>query len=558
MIGVLVDGSRPLYSERRPGQIMNSFLRQILIICVAAFVALPAAAQLTGRQAMLEGNALFRSGLYRAALLRYREAAATGADSPLLAYNLGVTYAKLGQLDEAASYLRQAASDAALAPLAAYNLGLVHRAAGERDAAAAEFRRAAGLARDRSFRRLAQNAADAAESADNGRDADDSGSEGAARRSRVFERRAGDLRVLALARFGQNDNVYEAPSDPYVDLSDPAQPIVVPVVRSSSFMPVDVLAEYVLPNEAGDTDFIFAYRLDGDFYDAEFSNANRVSQRFSIGADIVLGERENRRRTLSSDFFLRGHEETNFNPDDGIDRAINGEDVSDRFRYRAAGAEIEYGQAIGRWNWGFDLSFERRQYEDVPLVESFDHNYYLTRLKAGHDFNDRTHLTLGLRQYRRVYDERLARDLNGALLGTNPTLEYGYTGVQLGLVRDLSRTLELSVDYMRLERSDRYVGYYDYTQDVVRLGADYRPNSRFELSVSVLARRYDYPNAFAFNEPTAGPRELETSGGELQAEYRITSGISIWAAVEIEDVASSDPRSAFGQTLSTLGIMWRR
>ena len=55
---------------------------------------------------MAEGNALVRSGVYRTALLRYREAAAAGLDTPLLHYNLGVVHYELGDFDESAGRVR--------------------------------------------------------------------------------------------------------------------------------------------------------------------------------------------------------------------------------------------------------------------------------------------------------------------------------------------------------------------------------------------------------------------------------------------------------------------
>ncbi len=102
---------------------------QALVVAVLVFLAaVPAAAQTDGAALMSEGNALFRSGLYREALVRYREANAAGLDSGLLQYNLGVTYYKLQQYPEAELWLERASHDATLAPLAAYNLGLSYRA----------------------------------------------------------------------------------------------------------------------------------------------------------------------------------------------------------------------------------------------------------------------------------------------------------------------------------------------------------------------------------------------------------------------------------------------
>jgi hypothetical protein len=319
-----------------------------------------------------------------------------------------------------------------------------------------------------------------------------------------------------------------------------------------------MLVEYVLPNEAQDTEFIFVYRLDGDFYDTEFSNANRVSQRFSIGADIELDSKDDRRRWLDSAFFVRSHEETNFDPDDGLDRVLNGTDVSDRFEYRSAGTEVEYGHEFGRWDFGFDLNFERRQYKDTPLLPNYDHELFDTALGLGYRLNEKTGLSFDLRRYRRVYDERLARDLTGAILAANEFVEYDYRGVTFGVDRRLGRALTLEFDLTRLERIDDFVGYYDYERNTARLGAVYRPNPRLRVSAGIQSSAYDYPNAFAFNVPTGASLDLDTRMIDLQFEYAFTSKLALWASVSVDDISSTDPRYEYQRAVSAVGVRWRR
>lgn len=504
---------------------------------------------------MREGNSLVRSGLYRAGLLRYREAAAAGIDSPLLHYNLGIVYYRLERYGEAEQSFARAGEDSELLPLATYNRGLAQLALGDTVAAEASFQAVANSPAGRKLRRLADRAADRAARPERATVAESADGRTRARRP---ESRPNDFRLLAFARVAQDDNVYRAPAEPYVDLAAQGQPTVTPVVYSASFIPVDVLAEYVLPNEAEDTEFLFSYRLSGDFYDSEFSNANRVSQEASIGADIVLGERANRRRVLDSAFFVRTHDETNFNPDDGIDRTIDGEDISEQFRYRSAGTDIEYGHEIGSWQWGFDLSFERRQYDETPIVTNYDHAYYQTSVWTEHAIGSATDLRFGLRQYRRVYDERRSRDLTGVLLSTNPALRYTYDGAQVGVRRELGRAFELTFDYLLLDRTDAFEGYADSTQNVVRLGAVYRPNDRIEVAVSASSRVYDYPNAFAFNLPAAGARELEAMAAGIELEYTFNRRLSLWAALQMLDVTSTDARSEYARSVSMLGVKWRR
>lgn len=535
---------------------MQSRFRIIWALVLLASAALPVAAQTDADASFREANQLFRSGLYHAALLRYREARAAGLDSPLLHYNLGVVHYKLGEYELAIPRLEQALTSTALVPLASYNLGLVHRAAGRHSEAREWFQRTIDAGANRRLRELAERAAAAAP-----RSATPTGS--AARRDDPREPipargRVGDLRLLASARYGQDDNVYGAPDQAYVDLSAPGQPLVTPVVQSAGFMPVDVVAEYVMQNESGDTDFIFGYRFSGDFYDTEFSNANQISQRFDIGADIVLGETERRRRSVESAFFLRSHDEKNFDPDNGIDREVDGIDISDRFAYRAAGAEGEFEHELGPWTWGFDAYLEKRVYEDVPLISNFDHEYYFTRASVEYAFGAKTSMNFGFRRYRRLYDERLARNIDGELLVGNELLEYDYRGAQIGFTRRISRAFRIDLDFLRLERADLFEGYYDYTQNMLRLRTIYRPNSRLRMEISALSRTYEYPNAFVFTDPTAALLETDGLDAQFEVEYRVARRLWLWVELDLVDITSNDPRIGYVRTRSMLGLKWRR
>ena len=535
--------------------------KSLIALALTACFGGEAAAQ-TAAELMSEGNQLVRSGIYRTALLRYREAAAAGLDSGLLHYNLGVVHYRLDDFAASADEFGRAAADPKLAALASYNRGLALKASGNAAAASDAFRASADAADDRHMRRVAEGAAEAAVVSSS---PPVSGGRPLASRPEPTTR-IGQFELAAAARLGTDDNVYRTPADPYVDLSDPTQPLVTPVVQSASFMPAELHALYALDNESGDTEFLFRYDMDGAFYDAELSNANEVDQSLSMGADIVLGERDRRRRSLDTAFFVGTHSETNFDPDDGVGRDIvvqvNGqpvvEDLSERFSYKAAGVHGDFTHALGRVIWRLNLKFERDEYERTEAVANFDHDFFYAGVDVDYDFSDVMTLGFGLRKYRTVYDDRPARDLTGALLDTNPAQEYDYAGVQLELARRLGRAVELEADYLRLERTDGFLGYYDYTLDVLRVGFDFHPARSLDIKLSALARSYDYPNAFAYHVAAGGARELEEAGLTLEAEYRFTRHFALWAEIDSLDVTSTDARAAYLRTQATLGVEWRK
>ncbi len=512
-----------------------------------------------------EGNSLARSGLYHAALLRYREAAAAGAGSPLFQYNLGVVYYRLGRYDESAEALTIAGRDASLAPLATWNLALVELARDDTAAASAALQRVIEIGAPRTLRRAARERLLQLETNENrnARRAAASGgsSSGSGAPRRASDRDADDpygFRASVFVRYAQDDNVYRAPSQAYVDLSDPAAPLVTPVVYSAGFMPVDLAAAYVLPNEAEDTEFIFAYTMNGDFYDSEFSNANRIAQRISIGADIDLAAQENRRRSLNSAFFVRTHDETNFNPDDGLDRAGNSPDFADRLAWRGAGIRVDYSHEIGRFLFGFDLNYERRQYEELLLIPNYDQDYYENEAFVDFELNSRSEIGLGLTRIRRIYDERLARDLAGVLSTGADFVEYDYQGVELSYRRLIGNALIAEVSLRRLDRADRFVGYYDYVQDSAAISLSYRPNRRLRITGRFSAYQYDFPNAFAFNNPLAERRALDVGRADVEFEYSLSGRLALWAEFGSESSTATDLREQIDRSVVMLGVRWRR
>ena len=323
-------------------------------------------------------------------------------------------------------------------------------------------------------------------------------------------------------------------------------------------MPVDVLAEYTMHNEPRDTLFKFAYRLDGDFYESKYANANRVSQQLEIGADIAdeddLGRQ---RRVLQSSFYLKVHDATNYDPDTGLDREVDGVGIPDRLAYRGAGVHVNFEHSLRRWSYGATARLEGRQYGAAAELPDYDHD--LSFLKVGATYSLTRKATLGadLLRFRRAYGERLARNIDGDLLATNAVLAYDYSGIELGVNYDLSPALEIAAEYLFLERTDDFEGYFDSLQDRLLASVRYRLSDRISLRARLRARAFYYPNAFAFNDNTNEFLDTIDRGAEVRAEFQLTPDISIWAEIAADRVKSTDPRIAYERSRTMLGMLWR-
>jgi hypothetical protein len=530
---------------------MGRPIPSLLLASLAVVSAAQASAQTSGEALMREANHLFRSKVYRAALGRYHEAESAGLSSPLLDYNIGLTYYELGQYDEAVTYLERAFGDDGLAALAAYNLALAERAGGHSGEAARWFDVAATRASGTPLEKLARQNLALPQS-----DAAFAANSPPRHKELQPQRPIGDLDIVVRTGYGNDSNPNRAPSEPYVDLAAPGTPTVVPEAVPSSYSPLQATVQYTLHNESGNTDFVFGYDFDGDYY-SEFYANDESSQRVRMGANVLLGDTGTRRRDLETQVFLVKHDQRNYDPDDGVDRTIGNNEIWQQYSYSAAGVQADFHHRIGKWQWGFNAHLEHRDYESVPVVADWDTDLYLFKVRVGYAFTDATSMRAVLHSYRREAAERPSRDIDGTLLSTYPPIDYAYQGVELGVTHRVLSWMNLDVSYLRLDRTDSFEGYMNYTQDIVGARVVMRPSKRWTISAGLTQRSYDYPNAYAFNDPAAGPKTLDDSVADVSVNFDVLKSLSVSVDLASTDVTSSDPRAAYTRQRSLVGAVWR-
>jgi len=162
-----------------------------------------------------------------------------------------------------------------------------------------------------------------------------------------------------------------------------------------------------------------------------------------------------------------------------------------------------------------------------------------------------------LHSYKRQAAERQSRDIDGTLLSTYPPLDYSYQGVELGVTQRVLGWMSLDFSYMRLDRTDAFQGYMNYTQDIIGARVVMRPAKRWTISAGLTQRSYDYQNAFAFNDPAAGPKTLDDSIADLAVNVDVLKSLSVSVDLASTDVTSSDPRAAYTRQRSLVGVVWR-
>lgn len=523
------------------------------MLLLAALCATPLSASAQAGYASFEdGNRLFRDDLYWAALLRYREAAAAGMDTPLLHFNTGVAHYRAGQHIRARASLLKAAQDPELRVISQYNLGLNAYAAGNVEEALDWFRQA----RDQEENEKLHEFASIAISRINAEKRATDPVLVAERARREKEKSPANLELYGRVGFGTDDNVFRSPDDPYIDFSDPTLPLVTPEVRSGAYIPARFRARYWI-NSLKWESFFGEYRLAGRYYqDAELDAANEYRHELRFGSEFERREDTKRSRVYSA-FTIAQHDQTYYDPDTGTPRvAAGGEDLEDRMDYVRYGPQLTLQRGWEKFAFALRMKGELWDYESTELVAEYDHEYFLVSGYAQYKFAPDSLLRLTAEKSSRRYNDRRAYNEDGDLLINNASLRYDYLEIGVLARQRVSDSMWFGFGYELTDRTDRFVGYNDFTRDGYNIEFHWTANRRFDLDLEAYYRIYDFPNAYAFHNPAAGTKTLESARVALSTTWRFTRNLSLVAEVDYRDVVSTDTRIAYERTRYSLGVTW--
>jgi len=529
----------------------HRLLFKSLVTSLLVFAAMPSFA-MSAQEYFADGNRLFRDDLYWAALLRYRQAEEQGMDTPLLHYNMGIAHYRAGQHVRAREALLKAMDDPSLRIAAQYNLGLNAWALGDTEEALRWFR----LVRDQQsnpklqqFALVAISRIRAAEEAPTDYEA--------LVEEREKKRDFTDLELRATVGYGNDSNAFRSPDRPYIDYSDPNLPIITPEVQSGAFVPVALLARYQV-NSFPFEGFYGAYRLAGRYYaDAALENANEYLHEVSFGSDYERKENGRERRVRSA-FAIALKDEIYYDPDDGSIRNVAGDEIKNRMNYMRYGPELSARQSGETVSFGIDLKAQLWNYEDPGVVPEYDHEYFSARLYGQYKFTHTSLLRVTAEYYTRRFGDRPSYDLNGQQSINNPAMRYDYLALGLRARQRITDNMWFGFEVERTERTDQYVGYYDYTRDSFGLEFHWSPARRFDLELTSVYNLYDYPNAFAFHEPTLPRRTQESLDTDVRAQYHFTRHLSLVAEATLREVVSNDIRIQYDRTQYLIGVRWQQ
>jgi tetratricopeptide (TPR) repeat protein len=498
-----------------------------------------------------DGNRLFRDDLYWAALLRYQEAGEAGMDTPLLHFNTGVAHYKAQQHIRARESLLKAAESPQLRVISHYNLGLNAYASGDPEEALDWFRRARDQQENETIREYAMAAIGRVNTEVRTTDPVIV----AEVKRREEEKPVAGLDVRAKIGYGSDDNVFRAPAEPYIDLSDPALPIVVPEIFSGAFVPVELRAGYHI-NTTEHEKFFGAYRLDARFYDGDTeNNADEYFHELRFGSEYDRRE-DSRVSRVYSAFAIAEHDGQYVDPDTGNPRTAGGQEITDRMDYVRYGPELNIIQRFGGFGFGFRMKGQLWDYEDTEVVPEYDHEFFVFGGHVQYKLPWDTLFRLTIEKSSRRYAERPSFDLNGDQLITNPALRYDYLEYAFTARQRIVDSFWFGFGYALMDREDRYVGYNDFSRDSYNFEVNWSPGRRFNLAMNAWYRVYDYPNAFAFNNPVAGEKTLETIDSEILATFLLSDHFWLEAEIDYRETASTDTRIEYDRTRYSLSLVW--
>lgn len=514
--------------SQRPKLLQRSTLVVLVLLVAGAADADSAIAQ-----AFFDsGNAAFRQGDFRAAVGHYNDALANGKNTSRVFYNKGLAHLRLGQHEQARSALHESSRDSSLSSLSYYALGVMAEKEGEIQNAIDWLRLARANANSDKLRRQSARAL-----ATMG----------------VFQ--PAFESALSIG-FGYDSNAFRSPDLPYIDFSTATPTPVVPTPQSGPYIPIRIKSNYWRPVSARSA-LTASYSFRGEYHtDSELENSDFDDHRVTIGGERKVGSSGSANRRIAMGAFYRVHGETNFDRDDGLDRFDDGVSIADRYDYYSVGAKADLENRIGVSRYELNAGWEQRDYDDVLTASSYDMTNYWFNGGIKFPLSNASRIELAYQYYVRDFDERRSRDLTGDATLANPTLKYGYQEISAGIKHRFSNRFVTEIIYSHTTRSDEFVGYNEYARDKIRLAATMEFADRLQASLRLDYRDQDYPNAFAFDEPTQPQKEYQELEAILVVNYELTNLLSIRANIRQEFVESSDPRGEYDRMRGSIGVYW--
>ncbi|MGD8939205.1 MAG: hypothetical protein PVJ72_07490 [Gammaproteobacteria bacterium] len=385
------------------------------------------------------------------------------------------------------------------------------------------------------------------------------------------------LQLDVTVGLGYDSNIYRAPSDAYINYADPCnintEPNCVvgvndktykhiePSIQSGTLIPAELNLDFI--KGISDQNYLVtSYKFDGELYtDSAYDNANNYAHKIRLGDEYVFDNVGRKTHSIYVGGLLEHKKRLYLDRDTGEEQTSSGGlDVSNRYTYDAIGVEAEYKNRISEIQYNIDLKFSERDYEDPVAVSQYDHTYFLLGGDVKYQIAKPTKLTLGYKYYTYDYDERPSRNEDGRLTTNrqpNPPREYEYNKFDITLRHRINNAWLTYLDYERKTRTDKYVGYDNYTKDLFKVRVHYEINKNNKIKLSYAYWERDYPNAFAFDNREVGiAKQYDGTDLNVSATTKLDKNKAIVVDFEYVDENTTDLRYDYDRYRAFVSFQW--
>lgn len=360
--------------------------------------------------------------------------------------------------------------------------------------------------------------------------------------------------LSAKTGLGYNNNVFHAPTSPYINYAIAAQPYLVPKKQSGFFVPYEANLK-VGKSVRQDVDLLGGASVEGQRYiNSSLGNANEFSIKAKGGSEFTFARQGKDKDSLYVGGLAQRRHKVYLYHEDGTQRA-----AANRYSYTSGGIEAKYKHNTGNIDYGANAKYVDYSFDVSPASAiNYSHTLIKVGANAGFPLPATTRLDVKLGHWTEDYSARHARDNTGAL--TANLLSYSYNDVFLTWHGHLSHSLRWFLDLSTLMRTDSFVGYNDYTRHRYGVRAEYEQDD-FSAKLSLHHWTRNYPNAFAFDTNVCGVvacPSKEYSGNilKLKSEWEQANNTAIWAELDYVAQNTTDLRYKYTDAQIMGGMRW--
>lgn len=373
--------------------------------------------------------------------------------------------------------------------------------------------------------------------------------------------------AYAESGLGYDSNPYLTPSQSYLDQA--AGVVVYPKVNGGMFVPVFLRADYEY-RWTRKVRLLADVKASGKYFtDSTLDNANEYKTQLRGGVRFRFNKYKREINRIDLRAFVGNVYEIYVDHDDGQLKVTSSAlDISNRYKYKKAGAELRYKYAFKKWDFLMRGRYEYRDYEDPQawlvsgLYAPLDHAYSRAKAEGGYQFTKALHVGAYYEFRMRNYTDRKSYqvDPDGINISfSGPSgVSYVYNDVKLYGEYQFTEDYKMQLKYLFTARNDDNQGYSDYLYHRISWINKYRFTKQLKSSLKLNYYVYDYQNAYAYNVST-NLEKLKAEGyrAYINTKYKFARHWSANLDLHYREEKSTDKRYEYEELIAMGTLKYR-